>query len=105
VQCHNFTKLAASILCLYAASFRGAVFITTTLVVCAETDDPGGHRGNTVQIVARWRCPVASNVAQDVLHRVMWSVLQWWIAKAIDTASEGGAFVCHHRFVVVHNLS
>jgi hypothetical protein len=31
--------------------------------------------------------------------------LQWWIAKGIETASEGGAYACHHRFVVVHNLS
>jgi hypothetical protein len=31
--------------------------------------------------------------------------LQRWIAKAIKTASEGGAFVCHRRFFVVHNLS
>jgi predicted ATPase len=38
---------------------------------------------------------VASNVAQDVLHRAMCSVLQWWIAKAIEMASKGGAFVCH----------
>ncbi len=65
----------------------------------------GGRRGNTVQIVTRWQRPVASNVAQDVLHREMRSVLQRWIAKAIETAREGGAFVCHRRFVVVHNLS
>jgi hypothetical protein len=32
------------------------------LVVCAQTDDPGGRRGDTVWIIARWRCPVASNV-------------------------------------------
>ena len=84
-----------SLLCLFAASFGGAVFTATTLVVCAKTDDPGGRRGNTVQIVARWQHPAASNVAQDVLHRAMCLVLQWWIAKAIKTDSEGGAFVCH----------
>ena len=37
-----------SVMCLYAASFGGAVFTATTLVVCAETDDPGGCRGDTV---------------------------------------------------------
>ena len=94
-----------SVLCLFAASFKGAVFTATIMVVCAETDDPGGRWGDTVRIVARWWLPVASNVAQDVLHWVMCSVLQWWIDKAIKTASEGGAYVCHRRFVVVHNLS
>ena len=58
-----------------------------------------------IQIAAQLRRPVASNVAQDVLHWAMYLVLQRWIAKAIKTASEGGAFVCHRRFVVVHNLS
>jgi hypothetical protein len=94
-----------SMLCLFAASFGGAIFIATTLFVCAETDDPGGHRGDTMQIVAQWRRLVASNVAQDVLHRGMCSVLQWCIAKAIETASEEGAFVCYRQFVVMHNLS
>ncbi len=101
MQCHNFTKLVAndeitgSILCLFAASFGGAVFTATTLVVCAKTDDPGGRRGDTVRIVVWWRRPVASNVAQNVLHQAMCSILQRWIAKAIETASEGGAFVCN----------
>jgi len=58
-----------------------------------------------VQIVARWRLSVASNAAQDDLHWAMCWVLQRWIAKAIGTASEGGAFVCHHRFVVMHNVN
>jgi hypothetical protein len=73
--------------------------------VCAETDDPDGCRGNTLQIAAWWRRSVASNVAQDTLHRVMCSVLQWLMAKAIETASEGGEFVCHHQFVVLHNFN
>ena len=94
-----------SVLCLFAASFGDAIFSTTTLVVCAKTDNPGSRRGDTVRIVDRWRRPVASNVAQDVFHRAMCSVLQRWITKAIEPASEGGAFVCHCRFVVMHNLS
>ena len=94
-----------SVLCLFAVSFGGAVFTATTLVVCDETNDPGSRRGNTVWIVGRWRRPVASYVAQDVLHQARCSVLQRWIAKAIKMASEGGAFVCHCLFVVVHNLS
>jgi predicted metal-binding protein len=95
-----------SVLCLFAASFGGAVFTATTLVVCAETDDPGGCRGDTVRIVTRCWHPADSNVAQDVIHLEMCSVLQRWIAKAIKTASEGAAFFAfHRRFVVVHNLS
>ena len=100
----NDVKSRGSVLCLFAASSGGAVFTATTLFV-AKIDDPGGRQGNTVRIVARWQRPVASNVAQDVLHRAMCSILQRWIAKAIKTAREGGAFVCHRQFVVVHNLS
>ena len=41
-----------SVLCLFAASlevpFSLPTATATTLVVCANTDDPGGHRGNTV---------------------------------------------------------
>jgi hypothetical protein len=35
----------------------------------------------------------------------MCPVLQMWIAKASETASEGGAFVFHQQFAVVHNIS
>ncbi len=69
------------------------IFTATTLVVGAETNDHSSRRGDTVRIVARWWRPVASNVAHDVFHWVMCWVLQRWIAKAIETASEGGAFV------------
>jgi hypothetical protein len=59
----------------------------------SKTDDPGGRRGNTVQIVAQWWHPVASNVAQDAIHRAMCSILHRRIAKAIETASKKGAFL------------
>ena len=84
-----------SVLYFFAASFGGAIFTATTLFVCAKTDDPGSCRVDTVQIVDRWRHPVASNVAQDVLHWAMGSVLRQRIVKAIKMASKGGAFVCH----------
>ena len=100
----NDVRSRGSVLCLFAASSGGAVFTATTLFV-AKTNDPGGRQGNTVRIITRWRRPVASNAAHDDLHWAMCSVLQWWIAKGIETASEGGAYACHHRFVVVHNLS
>ena len=31
----------------------------------------GGHRGDTEQVVTRWQRSVASDVALDMLHRVM----------------------------------
>ena len=82
-------------MCLFAASYGGAVFTATTLVVCAETNDPGGRQGNTVRIVAQWRHPVASKVAQDIIYQAMCSLLQRWIVKAIKLASKRGAFICH----------
>jgi hypothetical protein len=36
---------------------------------------PGGRRGNTEQVVARWGCPVASGEALIMIHRVMCSLL------------------------------
>ena len=36
-----------SVLCLFAASFGGAIFTATTLVVCAEINDLGIRRSNT----------------------------------------------------------
>ena len=44
-----------SVLCFFAASFRGAVFTATTLVVCAETPSrpPGRYGANS--------CPVAAS--------------------------------------------
>ena len=86
-----------SVLCLFAASFGGAIFTATTLNVCAKTNDPGGRRGNTVWIVARWRRPVATTVFQDILHWAMCSVLQPWITEAIKTASKCTTIVANMR--------
>ena len=54
---------------------------------------PGGRRGNTERVVARWRRLVASIKALDILHRVMRAVLHHRTAMAIAIASDGGAFV------------
>jgi hypothetical protein len=35
-----------------------------------------------MQTVSQWRPPVASIVAQGILHWVMCLVLHWWIAKS-----------------------
>jgi hypothetical protein len=72
------------------ASFLG-VFVDCCLVVCC----PGGHWGNTEQVVAQCRHPVASRVALDMPHWVMLSVLLRCTAVAIETAGRRGAFVRH----------
>ncbi len=43
------------------------VFVDCCLFACC----PGGRRGNTKQVVAQWRRPVASKVALDMPHWVM----------------------------------
>jgi len=65
-------------------------FILHCLTVCCR---PGGRRGNTEQVVARWRRLVASIKALDLLHWAMCAVLHHRTAMAIKIASDGGAFV------------
>jgi len=73
-----------SILCLFASRASEEPFSQTQpQLVCAKTNDLGGRQGNMVRIVVWWQLPEASNVAQDILHWVMFSVLHWEIAKAI----------------------
>jgi hypothetical protein len=67
------------------ASFAG-VFVDCCLYACC----PGGHWGDTEQVVAWCRRPVASGVAMP-------SVLLWRTAVAIKTAGGWGAFVRRHR--------
>ncbi len=70
------------------ASFVG-VFVDGCLFACC----PGGQWGNTEQVVARCRRPVASRVALDMPNRAMLSVLLRRTAVAIETAGGCGAFV------------
>jgi len=58
---------------------------------------PGGHRGDTEQVVARWRRSVASGESLVMLHRVMRSVSHRRTTMAIETARDGGTFVRHRR--------
>ena len=69
------------------ASFAG-VFVDCCLYACC----PGGRWGDTEQVVARCRRPVASVVALDTLHRAMPSVLLRRIRKAFKIGRNGGAF-------------
>jgi len=65
-------------------------FILHRRTVCCR---PGGRRGNTERVVARWRRLVASIKALDLLHRAMRAVSHHRTAMAIEIASDGGAFV------------
>ena len=58
---------------------------------------PGGSRGNTEQVVARWQSLVAFMKALDLLHRAMRSVSHRRTAMVITIARDGGAFVRRYR--------
>jgi hypothetical protein len=75
------------------ASFVG-VFVDCCLFACC----PGRRWGNTEQVVAQCRHPVASRVALNMPHWAMLSVLLRRTAVAIKMAGGQGAFVCHHQF-------
>ncbi len=72
------------------ATFLGA-FVDCCLFACC----PGGRWGNTEQVVAQCRHPVASRVAMDMPHWAMPSVLLRRIRKAFEMGRNRGAFVCH----------
>jgi hypothetical protein len=72
------------------ASFLG-VFVDYCLFACC----PGSHWGNTEQVVARCRRPVASGVALDMPHQVMLSVSLQRTVVAIKTAGGQGEFIRH----------
>ncbi len=57
----------------------------------------GSRWGNMEGVVARWQRPVASGVALDMPHQAMPSVLLQHTPVIIETANNGGAFVCHPR--------
>ena len=64
------------------------------LIDCYFVDcRPGAHWGDTEQVVARCRYPVASGVALVMPHWAMPSVLLGRTTKAIKTAGGRGAFV------------
>jgi len=58
---------------------------------------PGGRRGDTEPVVARWRRPVASGKALVMLHRAMPHLPLQRLRTAIKMACNGGAFVCCRR--------
>jgi hypothetical protein len=51
-------------------------------------DDPGGHQGDTVQIIAQLHHSVASNKALDLLHQTMRTESHWHITMVIKMDSK-----------------
>ena len=76
------------------------MYFVGVLCVLFEFVDHGGRRGNTAQALARWRHPVASSEALDVLHRAMRPASHRRIRMAIEIAIDSPAL-----FVVVDSLS
>jgi len=55
--------------------------------------DHGSRRGDLTQALARWRHPLASSEALDVLHRAMCLALYRCIAMAIEIVVDLPAFL------------
>ncbi len=79
---------------MHVVMYRRIAMAIKTASVVGVFDDcclfaccPGGRWGNTEQVVARWRRPVASRVAVDMPHRAMQSVSLRRTAVAIKTAN------------------
>jgi len=68
-----------------------------TIHCCFVCCCPGGRRGDTERVVARWRHPVASGVVMDMLHQMMPHVFPQHLTMAIKMARNRGAFVRHCR--------
>ena len=67
------------------------------IIHCCFVCCPGGRQGDTEQVVTRWRRPVASGVALDMLHRAMPHVLLQRLTMSINMVHRGGAFVRRRR--------
>ena len=67
-----------------------AIKVDTLIHRCFVCCRPGGRQGDTERVVARWRRPVASSVALDMLHRAMRSVLHRRTAMVIEMAPDRG---------------
>ncbi len=70
-----------------------------------KIDNYGVQRGDTGRILSRWRSPVASKVALDMLPRAMCLALYRLIRVAIKMAHDEGTFVRHRRLFHLTNCS
>ncbi len=78
-----------------AMAIEMAIFARVFVDCCLYACCPGGRWGDTEQVVARCRRPVASVVALDTSHWAMPSVLLRRVHKAFKIGHDGGAFRCH----------
>jgi hypothetical protein len=58
----------------------------------------GGRRSNMEQVGVQWQCPVASDVALDMLHWAVPHVLFQRLHITIKMACDGGTFARHRRY-------
>ncbi len=75
-----------------ATAINMATFLSVFVDCCLFACCSGSRWGNTEQVVTRWWRPVASEVALDMPHQAMPSVLLRRICKAFETGHDGGAF-------------
>jgi hypothetical protein len=75
------------------------------LVIYAEIDNHGVRWGDTGQILARWRCPVASRVALDLPYWAMCSASYRLISMAIKKVRKAGPFFSVVEFMSCHTRS
>jgi hypothetical protein len=78
-----------------AMAMKMASKVGVSVDCCLLACCPGGRWGNTEQVVAQWRRPVASKVALDMPHWEMPSVLPRCTTVAIKMTNNRGAFVRH----------
>jgi hypothetical protein len=85
-----YQALSAVLYQCTAAAIKMASKVGTLFCHCFVCCCPGGRWGSTEQVVARWRHPVASRVAMDMLHQAIPSVLLQCTAMAIKMANDRG---------------
>ena len=86
--------------CLLNASFEKRFHnATTTQFFRPKIDDHGVRQGDTGQIIAQWRRPVASKVSLDMLHWAIRSALHRRIVMAIEIIVNFSAF-----FVILNSM-
>jgi hypothetical protein len=64
----------------------------SVLCVLFDIVDHGGRQGDTAQALARWRHPLASSEALDVLHQAMRPALYRCITMTIEIVIDLPAF-------------
>jgi hypothetical protein len=81
-----------------AMAIEMAIFARVFVDCCLYACCPGGHWGDTEQVVAQCRRPVASRVTLDMPHRAMPGSSLYRVRMAIEMACDGGTFVPHRQF-------